>query len=697
MKNLIIILSLLILTQVCSASTSTGELEITNSSNQQSLALLLSTEIGGEINGMLANITVSQSFKNQSDDWVNGRYVFPLPEGAAVDSLKIEIGDRTIQGVIKEKQEAIKTFENAKRQGKKAGLLQQHRPNLFSMAVANIGPQENIIATITFIDKVRYENDGFSITLPTTLTPRYVPNAPIKLNDEQQAHLEQELDNAQDLQFNNDGGWANNNLRVDDANSITPPQTYSISSQTSHHFSLDLSIKPGLDLQGITSSSHSITSQSIDQDFTVKLANGLAPMNADLTLHWTPIIGTAPKAALFQQQFQGDHYTMLMLTPPAVSASLSLPRDITFIVDSSGSMAGQSMLQAKQALLDAMNYLTPNDRFNVVDFDSRFNSLFASSQAVSSNTLNQARNMIDRLSADGGTEMRGALEFALQNKKRNSELGNQAYLRQIIFITDGSIGNERELFELISKELGDTRLFTIGIGSAPNSFFMSKAAKFGRGTYTYINNVNQVRQKMADLFTKITKPILKDLKIDWPSDVEQYPSRLPDLYAGEPVTILVKSKVAINAANVQGSMLNTPWLQKLNIASGTNKQSNNLDTVWAREKVADLMDKYRTADLTKEQVKPEVIKLGVTHQILTLFTAFVAVEQKPSKPEHLKAKQTAVKNLMPKGSAMRAPNTATPAALFSLLGAIMIVLGGVLRRLTKKKSSSLNGLAGMEA
>ena len=200
MKNLLIAFFLLLLTQTSIANTSTGELEITDSSNQQSLALLLNTKVSGEVNGMLANITVSQHFKNESDQWVNGRYVFPLPEGAAVDSLTITIGERVIQGVVKEKEEAIKTFENAKRQGKKAGLLQQHRPNLFSMAVANIGPHENIVATITFIDTVRYEDDSFKLTLPTTLTPRYIPNAPIKLNKEQQAHLENELNTAQSLE-----------------------------------------------------------------------------------------------------------------------------------------------------------------------------------------------------------------------------------------------------------------------------------------------------------------------------------------------------------------------------------------------------------------------------------------------------------------------------------------------------------------
>ena len=202
---------------------------------------------------------------------------------------------------------------------------------------------------------------------------------------------------------------------------------------------------------------------------------------------------------------------------------------------------------------------------------------------------------------------------------------------------------------------------------------------------------------MARLFAKISKPVLKDLKINWPIEVEQYPSRLPDLYAGEPITILVKSKSALNALSIEGSMLNTPWSQNINITSQANANSKNLDTVWAREKVANLMDKLRTSELTKEQVQPQVVELGITHQILTQFTAFVAVEQHASKPNSIKPKQEKVANLMPKGSAMHAPNTATPATLFSLLGTIMVLLGLALCRLAKRKSSIAKGFRGMEA
>jgi len=678
-QHIILALTISLFSCASLASNSSGELELSDASGKKHTALLLDTAISGQVNGMLANIAVKQTFKNNSDNWMNGRYVFPLPDGAAVDSLKIRIGERVIDGVIKEKEEAKRTFEKAKRAGKKAGLLQQHRPNLFSVAVANIAPHEQVIANITFIDQVKYKDEVFSLTLPTTLTPRYIPNASPTLTKQQQQQLEQDLRSEADVEVNSNHGWAANNARVGDAGDITPPQTHRIVSQTSHRFSLDLSLRLGLDLQSVSSPSHPITSNVDNTGVQIALANGHELMNSDLVLEWQPTLGNAPKAALFQQSLGGDFYTMMMFTPPKTSASISLPRDITFIIDSSGSMAGEPMRQAKQALLNGLNYLNAGDLFNIVDFDSSYRTLYSQSQAASFDHLQNAKAMINGLQADGGTEMTGALKFALNANQ------NPSYLRQIIFITDGAIGNEAELFRAINQDLGDARLFTIGIGSAPNSFFMSKAAKFGRGSYTFIHDLNQVNSKMATLFEKITKPILRDIKINWPTDVEQYPERLPDLYAGEPLTVLVKSSALINKVDATGSMLNTPWAQSLSMNNSQHLNTDNLDTVWARQKIANLMNKLHTGEQSQAQVKPLITKLGVAHHILTKFTAFVAVEQTPSKPEFEKSKHHNVPNLMPKGSTMPIPQTATPAALLSILGTLMMLVSLFTRRLISRK------------
>lgn len=665
---------------------SVGELELNGASGRHNNALLINTAISGQVDGMIASITIDQQFENPTDEWVNGRYVFPLPEGAAVDSLQIKIGDRLIKGVIKPKEDAKKAFEKAKKTGKKAGLLAQHRPNLFSMSVANIGPHERVSAQITFIDKVHFENNIFSLSLPTTLTPRYIPGAPIKMTDEQSEHLKKTLESGNDVKINGEFGWAHNTSSVLDASDITPSQSYGFGVETTHRFSLALRLNAGLNLHEISSNTHAIVSSGISADsHEVSLANATELMDGDLELKWQTILDDTPTAALFQQKHAGSYYTMLLLTPPQIEANLSLPRDTIFIIDSSGSMAGESMHQAKQALLEGLSFLGSTDKFNIIDFDSDFHALFEQSQAVNRRSLDRARSMVRNLVADGGTEMIGALKFAFSQNSRE-----QAYLQQIVFITDGAIGNENELFKLIKTELGDSRLFTIGIGSAPNSFFMSKAAKHGGGSYTYIRETNQVKSKMADLFAKISKPQMRDIKLEWSGKVEQFPERISDLYSSQPISVLVKSDKALRHVNASGSLLSQPWKQTLKLGKilHDSNLANNLDAIWARAKISDLMDKLSLGELAPEHAKDEITKLGVSHSIVTKFTSLVAVEETPSKPRNLKATHKNIANLMPKGSTMAIPQTATPATLLSLLGSLMVLLGCVIRRRQHTRTSS---------
>ncbi|MEM7358512.1 MAG: marine proteobacterial sortase target protein [Pseudomonadota bacterium] len=672
---------------------SAGEFEMTLADGRKQTALLLDTNVEGDIAGMIATISVKQSFKNDTDDWVSGRYVFPLPENAAVDSLQIIVGERVIKGVVQEKKQAQKTFQQAKKAGKKAGLLEQHRPNLFSIAVANIAPRESIVAHITYVDTVRFENEKFSLRFPTTLTPRYIPGLPLAKQAHDQDHPafedNKQLPSDQKVLVSAATGWAVNTTSVPDAANITPPQKHATPGQTTHVFSFQLSLDAGLPLAAVTSNTHPITSNfNGSGSVEVALANGTELMNSDLRLEWQPNVGQVPQAAVFKQAFEiegrEDHYTMLMVTPPAAGVSVALPRDVTFIIDSSGSMAGLSMQQAKDSLHQAMQYLSSNDRFNVVDFDSTYRPLFPQSQPANAQNIQFAQQMIAQLNADGGTEMLGALDFAL------NQAVDEQYLRQIIFITDGSIGNEHELFSLINRKLGSARLFTIGIGHAPNSYFMRKAAKFGRGTYTYVANLNEVRSRMADLFLKLNQPRLRNIKVDWPHAVEQYPKHIPDLYAGEPIVLIGKSDSSISAVKVSGDLANQPWQQSVQLGKDTPKSApanaENLDTLWARRKIESLIDQLVANPTEKPGIKQTITELGIAHQLVTRFTSFVAVEEVISRPEGTKDKHDSVPNLMPKGSTMPAPQTATTATLQTLLGSLMILLAGLLRRLGRARA-----------
>jgi len=232
---------------------------------------------------------------------------------------------------------------------------------------------------------------------------------------------------------------------------------------------------------------------------------------------------------------------------------------------------------------------------------------------------------------------------------------------------------------LIHEKLGNARLFTVGIGSAPNAYFMRKAAKFGRGSYSYVNPNDSANDVMSELFHKITRPVLRDIQIDWSSSVEHYPARVPDLYSSEPLIVLAKSDRPLNEIKLGGSLLGKQWQRTLQQETATtnelNDNANNLDVLWAREKIAHLMDKLVTRELTMEETKPQITELGVAHQIVTRFTSFVAVEKQPSRPTSAKAKHHQVPNLMPKGSTMQAPKTATPATLLAIIGLLLMLLG----------------------
>ncbi|MGH1427013.1 MAG: marine proteobacterial sortase target protein [Arenicella sp.] len=662
--------------EVTNNETSAGELLLKTDNGIPVNALLLKTDIQADVNGLIATINMKQKFKNDSDSWVNGRYVFPLPENGAVDGMTLQIGDRIITGNIKEKEAAKKTFEAAKKSGKKASLLEQHRPNLFSISVANIPPHSEVIANIRIIDRVKYEQQRFSLRLPTTLTPRYTPGKALKLNIEEN----------ENVQINQHSGWGVNTDLVPDAESITPPQTHVESGQATHRFSLQLNLNAGIKLQRIHSESHELSTQKISKSMTsIQLQNTTEKMDRDLVIQWHPISTQAPTAALFQQHINGEQYSMAMLLPPTANIQNALPREITFIIDSSGSMAGDSMAKAKSSLLFALNQLTSNDKFNVIDFDSSYTPLFKQPQNANQRNISQAKSMVNGLQANGGTEMYGPLEYALNSPSHDN------YLKQIIFITDGSVGNEQQLFKLINDKLNSARLFTVGIGTAPNSHFMTRAAQFGRGTFTYIDTHGENTEKMNDLFNKINKPIARDITVQYNSHsntnestlpesitVEQYPNKIPDLYAGEPLVILTKSNHIINSIDISGNLLGNAWNRKLHTPtkhSLSNHQNNtdNIDALWARKKVAHLMDQLYTGSSTEATVKPIIIGLGIKHHLVTKFTSFVAVEKTPSKPKYATANNKHVSNLMPKGNKMVAPQTATSAGLLSFIGSLIML------------------------
>jgi len=452
-------------------------------------APMVKMEVDMHISGMMARVSVKQQFHNPGTDWVEGIYVFPLPENSAVDRLRMRIGERVIEGEIQEKTQARKTYEKAKQTGRKASLLKQERPNIFTSAVANIAPGEQIMVEIEYQQNLRFDQGQFRIRFPLVVAPRYIPGIPL---------------GADDVAVFSGNGWAQNSDQVPDASHITPPMVVDPKNRPVNPVTIRILLDAGFPLAQLNSPYHTIDSRQDEQGvYQIKLKADKAPTDRDFELVWRPQAGQAPHAALFAESWEQEDYALLMVMPPVgdMQAATQMPREVVFVVDTSGSMHGESIHQAREALKMALHRLKPMDHFNVIQFNNRAHALFAGAVAADPGNINRAIAYVDGLNAEGGTEMLSAVNLALNGS------ADEHRLRQVIFLTDGSVGNETALFQAIQNRLGSSRLFTVGIGSAPNSYFMTRAAQFGRGTFSYIGKVDEVKQKMNALFSKLESPV----------------------------------------------------------------------------------------------------------------------------------------------------------------------------------------------
>ena len=596
----------------------------------------VATEVGISVTGMIARTRVVQYFHHAGDDHVEGVYVFPLPENAAVDRLFIRIGEREIEGRIQEKAQARATYERAKSEGRKAALVEQLRPNLFTNSTAHIGPGERIVVSLEYQQMLAYDNGQYRLRFPLAVTPRYSP--PGAMNTEHAGSLPDE-------------GCGGIDNMVDIA----------------------VSLDAGVELGAIESSYHETwIEKSAGRRALVGLARDQESADRDFELTWRLAPGAAPAAAVFTEEHGGLQYALLMVAPPQPTAGEDaafkrLPRETLLVVDTSGSMEGTSMAQARAALQVALATLTPRDRFNVIEFNSEAKALFPSAVAVTAASLEEARRFVAGLRASGGTEMDKALDLALDGREA------AGYLRQVVFITDGAVANEEALFALIAARLGNTRLFTVGIGSAPNAHFMTRAARFGRGTFTQVSDVREVEGKVSRLFEKIEAPVLRDVRVAWSdgTPVETYPARVPDLYLGEPIVLSTAASPSARSLVVSGLRGNQPWSVVLTPAAG--ETAPGVGTLWARSRIASLMDGLSRGE-DADGIRRAVIQVALEHHLVSAYTSLVAVDVTPSHAQG-SARLAVLRTSAPAAQAL--PQTDTESTVHLLLGLLALVAAGV--------------------
>ena len=642
-----------------------GELLLPEGESGVVQALLLKQDVNISVSGIVSRVRVAQQFRNVGEDWVEGVYVFPLPDESAVDRLRMVVGEREIVGVIKEREEAKAIYDQARAEGRKSSLLAQNRPNIFTTRIANIGPGEIVEVVIEYQQQVRYQGGIFSLRFPMAITPRYIPGRPVV------------TETSEPLRFSA-GGWAEDTDRVPDASAITPPVA-DPAREEGPAVSLAVDFLSGFQVKRLESLYHVMNVVQQDEGGYLLDFTGEVRADRDFVLEWEPAENGQAAAALLGEESGDDRYLLLMLMPPHEKFTGEVPREAIFILDISGSMAGPSIVQAKAALREALTRLKAVDRFNVISFNDTARAFFADSVPATPMNVMDALEQLEMLQANGGTEMRAALELALDPARKSDRI------RQVVFLTDGAVGNEQELFALISHRLGDSRLFTVGIGSAPNSYFMTRAATIGRGSHTAIGDTGEVRMRVDALLTRLESPALTDIRLSdehgAPLAGEIYPSPLPDLYFGEPLMVAIKAEEAGRTIVVAGTRAAIPWQVKVDTTGFGSRPG--ISSLWARKKIRSAMESL-VVGADEEQVREIVVETALAHQLVSRYTSLVAVDDRVSRPGDAPMSAKMVKNVPPRGLQLDkvfggGARTATPASLLMVTGSLALLLAWLLQ------------------
>jgi len=593
--------------QITESHMSGGILQLQHA-GQQLEVMAVDSQVSIRIIGAVAEVSLTQQFQNPSQDWVQGQYLFPLPDQAAVNQMRLRVGERLIEGEIQERQQAQEIYNQAKAEGKTASLVAQHRPNLFTTDVANIAPGETIAIELHYIQPLNYQEGQFSLRYPMSITPRYAQSTPLT---EAGSSLKSAVE-------------------------------------------LKLQLETGFELVRLESLHHDVQIQQNKHRYQIELIPDQLMSDHDFELVWEPALSSVPSASVFTQTFEGETYALMMVMPPHGKDQLIQPRELILVIDSSGSMQGQSMEQAKQSVAMAIASLKPHDRFNLIEFDSTAKSLFEAPRMADSNAMIEAMDYIETIRADGGTNMSPALNLAL------SGAAPDQYIRQVVFLTDGAIGNETQLFRQISEQLNQARLFTVGIGPAPNAYFMRKAAEFGHGSYTFIGDVAEIVEKMDVLLSRLEHPAMTDLCLDWSGSAAMYPQHLPDLYIGEPLMIAARLDQAPGEMMVCGKSNGQDWNAYVDL--NQTRPGDGLSSLWARRKIESAMDELALG-ADPEQIRTSVLETALKHQLMSRYTSFVAVDKTPWRvAEDLENKMDLAK--LTGQIPLALPQTATDAPLY---------------------------------
>ncbi|MEO6324887.1 MAG: marine proteobacterial sortase target protein [Thermoanaerobaculia bacterium] len=630
------------------------------------------TEVAIDVTGLVASTSVIQRFSNEASEPVEAIYVFPLPHDAALYDMEIRVGNRVIKSVVKEREEARRVYEQARAEGRHAALVDEERPNIFTAKVANLMPKDEIEVRLRYVQSLVWDAGTLRLVFPTVVGPRFIPG--------DQAVGHQGTGESPDTNVTKDTNVTNDTSIVPDASKITPPVRVRASSvEVRPDLVIEVSLNVGIPLASISSPSHPIAiATGASNTSTVTLETGTTIPNKDFVLALRRADDAEPIASLFVSKREGDEDASFMLIafpPTARTSTERAPLEMLYLIDISGSMQGNSIVQAKEALLQALERLRPGDRFNIVAFDDRYLVLDEEPFAATAPRIEEGRKFVRSLQSRGGTMMLPALEHVMAMPQLPGST------RDIVVLTDGDLGNEEQIFTSLRKNLGDARLFTVAIGSAPNHFLATKMAQFGRGTFTQIASAAEITDQMAKLLGQIESPVLSDLKVSVSGAevLDLVPGRIPDLFRGQPLVVFGRLKGSGGGATLtlSGSDAGRSFKKDLPIRLDAAAFHPGITTLWARKRVDEHLDAFRSAaESERAAIRMTIVDMALRYNLVTRFTSRVAVEDIIVNPGG-EAKTSTVPTELPEGwSAARVlgenPKTGGPDDFLSRLGLVLL-------------------------
>ena len=565
--------------------------------NSKEVAIPLKhTDVKAGIAGTVASVTVQQQFHNPYDSKIEAIYVFPLPDNAAVNEFLMVIGQRRIRGIVRERAEAERVYVEAKRQGYLASLLTQERPNLFTQSVANIEPGREVDVTITYFHTLPCQDDWFEFHFPMVIGPRFNPPR----------HRRGVGAVAQGRQ--GDSG------QPDEVSYLKPHE------RSGHDIAVEVALRPGMEIEETSCRTHEIETEKLGPGHTrVRLSPRERVPNKDFVLRYR-LAGSRIKSALLTHHDErGGFFTLTLMPPRSLEAMPRRPVELIFVLDSSGSMSGAPLEQARAAIARGLEGLEPTDTFQLIDFSDSASSFGPEALAATPHNLGRARRYLDRIRASGGTMMLRGIQAALDFPH------DPERLRFVCFLTDGFIGNEQEILREIHRRLGESRIFSFGVGSAPNRYLLNGMARFGRGAVAYLGLNDSGAAVMEQFLERISHAALTDIRIDWGElDVaEVFPRRVPDLWAGRPVVLTGRfSGRGRKPVRISGWAGSERVQMEVPAEMATDPETApSFPSLWARAKLSELSDQatYRWSPFLPKRIKQVALDYGLVSE----YTAFV--------------------------------------------------------------------------